>query len=67
MDDAMGVLVQSNDPIALKVVVGAMPVPKPELNADLYGNMRFRRSGRGYSKGNQWRNLNLMRWRRGIS
>jgi pyruvate,water dikinase len=37
MDDAMGVLVQSNDPIALKVVVGAMPVPKPELNADLYG------------------------------
>jgi len=37
MDDAMGVLVQSNDPIALKIVVGAMPVPKPELNADLYG------------------------------
>jgi len=37
MDDAMGVLVRSNDPIALKVVVGAMPVPKPELNADLYG------------------------------
>jgi pyruvate, water dikinase len=37
MDDAMGVLVQSNDPIALKVVVGSMPVPKPELNADLYG------------------------------
>lgn len=37
MDDAMGVLVQSNDPIALKVVVGTMPVPKPELNADLYG------------------------------
>jgi len=37
MDDAMGVLVQSNDPIALKVVVGSMPVPKLELNADLYG------------------------------
>ena len=37
MDDAMGVLVQSKDPIALKVVVGSMPVPKPELNADLYG------------------------------
>ncbi|MFH1629972.1 MAG: PEP-utilizing enzyme, partial [Pseudomonadota bacterium] len=37
MDDAMGVLVQSNDPIALKIVVGSMPVPKPELNADLYG------------------------------
>ncbi|NOX35101.1 MAG: phosphoenolpyruvate-utilizing protein [Deltaproteobacteria bacterium] len=37
MDEAMGVLVQSNDPIALKVVVGSMPVPKPELNADLYG------------------------------
>jgi phosphohistidine swiveling domain-containing protein len=37
MDDAMGVLVQSNDPIALKVVVGSMPVPKPELKADLYG------------------------------
>ena len=37
MDDAMKVLVQSNDPIALKVVVGSMPVPKPELEADLYG------------------------------
>ncbi|MGD8227373.1 MAG: PEP-utilizing enzyme [Desulfobacteraceae bacterium] len=37
MDDAMGVLVQSNDPIALKVVVGSMPQPDPELNADLYG------------------------------
>ena len=37
MDDAMGVLVQSNDPIALKVVVGSMPVPDPELKADLYG------------------------------
>ena len=37
LDDAMGVLVQSNDPIALKVVVGSMPQPDPELNADLYG------------------------------
>ena len=33
----MGVLVQSNDPIALKVVVGAMPEVRPELKADLYG------------------------------
>jgi phosphohistidine swiveling domain-containing protein len=37
MDQAMGVLVQSNDPIALKVVVGAMPEVRPELKADLYG------------------------------
>jgi phosphohistidine swiveling domain-containing protein len=37
MDQAMGVLVQSNDPIALKVVVGSMPVVRPELKADLYG------------------------------
>ncbi|NTU59943.1 MAG: phosphoenolpyruvate-utilizing protein [Deltaproteobacteria bacterium] len=37
MDMAMGVLVQSNDPIALKVVVGAMPVVRPELKADLHG------------------------------
>ncbi len=37
MDQAMGVLVQSNDPIALKVVVGAMPDVRPELKADLYG------------------------------
>lgn len=37
MDQAMGVLVQSNDPIALKVVVGAMPEARPELKADLYG------------------------------
>lgn len=34
---AIGELVKSNDPIALKVVVGAMPQPQPELNADLYG------------------------------
>ena len=33
----MGVLVQSNDPIALKVVVGSMPQVRPELKADLYG------------------------------
>ncbi len=37
MDQAMGVLVKSNDPIALKVVVGAMPVVRPELKADLHG------------------------------
>jgi pyruvate,water dikinase len=37
MDQALGVLVQSNDPIALKVVVGAMPDVRPELKADLYG------------------------------
>jgi pyruvate,water dikinase len=33
----MGVLVQSMDPIALKVVVGSMPQVRPELKADLYG------------------------------
>ncbi len=37
MEDAVGVLAQSMDPIALKVVVGNMPVPKPELKADLFG------------------------------
>jgi phosphohistidine swiveling domain-containing protein len=37
LDMAMKVLVQSNDPIALKVVVGAMPQVRPELKADLYG------------------------------
>jgi phosphoenolpyruvate synthase/pyruvate phosphate dikinase len=37
LDQAVGGLVQSLDPIALKVVVGSMPVPKPELKADLYG------------------------------
>ncbi|MEW5721530.1 MAG: PEP-utilizing enzyme [Thermodesulfobacteriota bacterium] len=37
LDQAMGVLVQSMDPIALKVVVGAMPQVRPELKADLYG------------------------------
>jgi len=37
IEDGMGILVKSNDPIALKVVVGTLPVPKPELNADLYG------------------------------
>lgn len=37
MDEAMGTLVRSNDPVVLKVVVGSMPVPKPELKADLYG------------------------------
>jgi phosphoenolpyruvate synthase/pyruvate phosphate dikinase len=33
----MGVLVKSNDPIALKVVVGSMPQVRPELKADMYG------------------------------
>ncbi len=37
LDQAMGVLVRSNDPIALKVVVGSMPQVRPELKADLYG------------------------------
>jgi pyruvate,water dikinase len=37
MDQAMAVLVKSNDPIALKVVVGSMPVARPELKADLHG------------------------------
>jgi len=37
LDQAMAVLVKSNDPIALKVVVGAMPQVRPELKADLYG------------------------------
>lgn len=36
-DDAMKGLVESLDPIALKVVVGTMPVARPELKADLYG------------------------------
>src|SRR4030042_3367629 len=33
LDQAMGVLVQSNDPIALKVVVGSLPQVRPELKA----------------------------------
>ncbi len=37
MDEAMALLIKSNDPIVLKVVVGSFPVPKPELKADLYG------------------------------
>lgn len=37
MDMAMKALVQSMDPIALKVVVGSMPQVRPELKADLYG------------------------------
>ena len=37
LDQAMQVLVKSNDPIALKVVVGSMPQVRPELKADLYG------------------------------
>ncbi len=37
MDEAMGLLIKSKDPIVLKVVVGTFPVPRPELKADLYG------------------------------
>ena len=37
VEDAMKGLVESLDPIALKVVVGTMPVVRPELKADLYG------------------------------
>lgn len=36
-EDAMKGLVESMDPIALKVVVGSMPVARPELKADLFG------------------------------
>jgi len=37
MEEAMQLMIKANDPIVLKVVVGSFPVPKPELNADLYG------------------------------
>ncbi len=37
LDEAVGQLVLSKDPIALKVVVGAMPKVDPEVHADLYG------------------------------
>ena len=37
MEEAMTALVESKDPIALKVVVGAMPVVRAELKADLHG------------------------------
>ncbi len=37
VDDAMGIMIRSNDPVVLKVVVGTFPVAKPELKADLYG------------------------------
>ncbi|MCZ7662982.1 MAG: PEP-utilizing enzyme [Thermoleophilia bacterium] len=37
LEEAMGTLIRSNDPVVLKVVVGSLPVPKPELKADLYG------------------------------
>jgi len=37
IEEAMGTLIRSNDPVVLKVVVGSLPVPKPELKADLYG------------------------------
>ena len=36
-EEAMGILIRSQDSIMLKVVVGAFPVEKPELKADLYG------------------------------
>lgn len=37
MDEAMAMLAKSNDPIALKCVVGGLPIVRPELKADLYG------------------------------
>jgi len=37
IEEAMKALVESLDPIALKVVVGTMPVARPELKADLFG------------------------------
>ena len=37
LDEAIERLVVSKDPIALKVVVGAMPQVDPGVNADLYG------------------------------
>lgn len=37
LDMGMKMLLDSNDPIALKVVVGKMSQVRPELNADLYG------------------------------
>jgi phosphohistidine swiveling domain-containing protein len=50
MDQAMGVLVRSNDPIALKVVVGSMPVVRPELKADLYGTCGSPGSAEGIAR-----------------
>ncbi|MDE3075606.1 MAG: phosphoenolpyruvate-utilizing protein [Chloroflexota bacterium] len=37
LEEAVGQLVISKDPIALKVVVGAMPKVDPDVKADLYG------------------------------
>ncbi|MBI5445340.1 MAG: phosphoenolpyruvate-utilizing protein [Deltaproteobacteria bacterium] len=37
LNQAMGEIMKSNDPIFLKVVVGSMPVVRPELKADLHG------------------------------
>lgn len=37
LEEAMGLMIKSNDPIVLKVVVGSFLVPKPELKADMYG------------------------------
>jgi pyruvate,water dikinase len=37
MDEAVKLLIQSMDPLALKAVAGTMPQVRPELKADLYG------------------------------
>ncbi len=37
LDQAVGELVVTKDPIALKVVVGSMPKVEPNIQADLYG------------------------------
>jgi phosphohistidine swiveling domain-containing protein len=37
LEQAMGAIMKSNDPIFLKVVVGTMPVVRPELKADMHG------------------------------
>ncbi|MDT3705013.1 MAG: hypothetical protein ROZ36_18900 [Thermincola sp.] len=37
VEEAMGVMMKAKDPMALKVNVGSVPVPKLELKADLYG------------------------------
>ncbi len=37
LEEAVGQLITTKDPIALKVVVGSMPHVEPDMNADLYG------------------------------
>jgi phosphohistidine swiveling domain-containing protein len=37
-EEAMRFLITSKDPLILKIVVGRLPMPKPELKADLYGS-----------------------------